>query len=168
MTKTEQRDPEKTYNKMTVSDLQAKCDAGEGGAIDWSRFFAEVGKPVECLGSVNVSTVDAVVAASAALKTTPTATLAKYFKWHVVHAHASFNLPKAFGDEHFEFYSKTLQGQKEQKPRWKRALQVVESELGEGLGQLYVAKHFAGEAKERAVGVVNEVKAALRGRLQVR
>ena len=58
MTRTERRDPEKTYNKMTVADLQAKCDAATGGGgIQFSRLFAGAGKPAETLGDINVSTL---------------------------------------------------------------------------------------------------------------
>ena len=60
MTRTERRDPEKTYNKMTVADLQAKCDAATGGGgIQFSRLFAGAGKPAETLGDINVSTLGA-------------------------------------------------------------------------------------------------------------
>jgi putative endopeptidase len=121
-TKTDLRDPERTYNKMAVADLQASCDAAEGGggAIQWERFFEVLGKPVDALGEINVSTVDAVVQASALLKTTAPETLALYFKWKAVHGFASFHLPTPFQEEHFAFYSKVSCPQPtSHPPRWR-------------------------------------------------
>ena len=77
----------------------------------------------------------------------------------------SAHLGKAFVDEQFEFYSKALSGQQEQKPRWKRCQGMVAGALGEAVGELYVAKHFAGEAKTRALSVVERVRKSLEARL---
>ena len=76
-----------------------------------------------------------------------------------------FDLPKAFADLHFGFYETALKGTKEQKPRWKRAMQQLEGVLGEALGELYVAKYFPQDAKARALDVVERVRNALRERL---
>ena len=65
-------------------------------------------------------------------------------------------LSKAFVDENFDFYGKTLTGTPEIRPRWKRGVQMVEGALGEAAGKLYVAKHFPPAAKERMKGLVEQ------------
>ena len=85
-------------------------------------------------------------------------------KWHIVN-NFSNDLSSAFVQEHFEFFSKELAGTKELKPRWKRVMGMVEGNLGEALGQLYVDQHFSGEAKPMALGIVESVRDALKERL---
>ena len=65
-----------------------------------------------------------------------------YLRWHLVHASAP-QLSSPFVNENFEFYGKTLQGQQELKPRWKRCTEYVDDDLGEALGQAYVEKYFS-------------------------
>ena len=166
MTRTERRDPIKTYNKMSIADLQAKCDAESGGGgVEFSRFFALAGKPADQIGEINVSTLDAVTKTAKLLKHADAQTLSDYMRWSIVRSFANFDLPKAFADLHFGFFETALKGTKEQKPRWKRAMQQVESVLGEALGELYVSKYFSADAKGRALDVVERVRNALRERL---
>ena len=73
-----------------------------------------------------MSTLDAVIKTAKILKDAAPTTVADYLRWHVVRAFANFDLPKAFVDLHFGFYETALKGTKEQKPRWKRAMQQVE------------------------------------------
>jgi len=166
MTRTDRRDPEKTYNKMSVEELQKRIDQdGGSGGLRLDRFFALIGKPVDQLGEINVPTLEAVVKICQLVKEEGASRLSVYFKWHVLHCFAAFDLPRVFVDEHFEFFEKKLKGTKEQKPRWKRAMAVLESVLGEALGQLYVAKYFQEESKQTALEVVERVREALRERL---
>jgi len=83
--------------------------------------------------------------------------LVTYLRWHVVHSFASY-LPKAFVEEDFEFFSKTLSGTQELKPRWKRAMAWTESALGEALGKIYCGKYFTQETKEKAMVMVENVR----------
>ena len=71
-------------------------------------------------------------------------------------------LPKAFVDENFDFYGKTLRGAKELRPRWKRCVQYTDNDLGEALGQAYVAETFPPEAKAHTLQMVHELEAALK------
>ena len=80
--------------------------------------------------------------------------------WRVVKS-LSAHLPAPFVEDDFDFFSKTLSGTKELKPRWKRALSMTESALGEALAKMYVAKHFTNEAKAKALGIVERVRVAL-------
>lgn len=65
-----------------------------------------------------------------------------YLRWHLIHANAPF-LSSALVNENFAFYGKTLCGQQELQPRWKRCTQNVDNDLGEALGQVYVEKYSA-------------------------
>ena len=71
-------------------------------------------------------------------------------------------LPKAFVEEDFDFYGKTLRGAKELRPRWKRCVQYTDNDLGEALGQAYVAETFPPEAKAHTLKMVHELEAALK------
>eukprot|EP00928_Gymnodinium_smaydae_P052928 TRINITY_DN3704_c0_g1_i1.p1 TRINITY_DN3704_c0_g1~~TRINITY_DN3704_c0_g1_i1.p1 ORF type:complete len:695 (+),score=182.86 TRINITY_DN3704_c0_g1_i1:124-2085(+) len=158
LTLTEKRDPETRYNKMRPAKLKALCK----GALDWEVFFEQAAfkQPKH----VNVDNPVALAVASRCLEECEPEALRAYCRFHVAKTYAA-HLPKAFVDANFEFYSRELSGQKEQKPRWKRAMAQVEGALGEAVGELYVAKHFAGDAKARALAVVEAVRAALETRL---
>lgn len=160
MTRTERRDPETCYNKCTMAKLGAICK----GAVEWARYFELAGKP-EPGAYLNVDSPPALAAASRLIATSDGAELQSYLRWHVAHAYAA-HLPKAHVDAHFEFYAKFLSGQKEQKPRWKRAMGWVESALGEAVGELYVARFFAGGAKAAALTTVEAVRVELQRRLE--
>jgi len=84
-----------------------------------------------------------------------------YLRWQTLHS-ATPMLPKAFIDEDFEFYGKTLRGAKELRPRWKRCVQYTDNDLGEALGQAYVAEYFPPEAKARTLQMVHQLEAALK------
>lgn len=83
----------------------------------------------------------------------------EYLRARVLSSYANY-LPKAFVDEHFAFYSQFLYGREQQQPRWRKAVTSINGNLGELLGQLYVAKHFAPESKARMVAMVHMLIAA--------
>lgn len=127
----------------------------------WSRYFDLIGKPQDQLGDINVACVEAVSRFSDLLDSS---SLVKYLLFHVVNnfaPHLSAPLVKA----NFDFYEKELKGTAEILPRWKRSLQGMEAALGEALGKLYVAKYFPPDAKSRALSVVENIRDALRERL---
>ena len=159
LTRSERRDPDTCYNKYSAAKLAALVK----GAVEWPRYLELVGKPAP--SAVNIDSPTALAVASRLLEATPTDELRAYLRWHVCKAYAQ-HLPKAFVDAHFEFFSKALSGQQEQKPRWKRAMAFVEDALGEAVGELYVEKYFGGEAKPRALATVENVRAALEHRLR--
>lgn len=178
LTRTQSRDPQLTFNKMSVSHLMdlsrpvadwsqylTRGTPTEADCFDWRQYFAGFSKPVQVLGDINVSAVEAITRLSQLLYTAPKETLQHYLVFHSLTSFAP-HLPACFADAHFAFYEKELKGTEQQLPRWKRALQGLESALGEELGQLYVAKHFPVDAKARALEVVEAVRDALRTRLQ--
>ena len=157
-TRTERRDPDRTYNLTT---LDALANGGAPG-LNWRLYFEAQGKPAP--GDINVDCPAALAAAAHAAGNAEPEALRAYLRWHIVNAGAEY-LSDAFATADFEFYQQTLSGQKEQKPRWKRIIAKVNAHLGEALGQLYVARAFAGDAKARAAAVVQAVRAALLARL---
>lgn len=162
MTRTDNRDPHATYNKMTISQLSASGN----DAFDFAAYFlGATGKNVEELGDINVRNTSAVEKAAEVASTVEPATLLGYLRWKVASSSAPY-LSKAFADAHFDFFEKTLSGTKEIKPRWKRAMAFTETALGEALGKIYCAKYFDESSKHRAVEIVEKVRQALEDRLK--
>lgn len=149
------RDRTATYNKKTVAELAALTPA-----FDWDIWSKAVaGQPVEKLGDVIVGQPSYFEALNQTIQDVPAADWRLWSKWNVLRDHAP-NLPKAFVDENFSFYGKTLTGTPEQKPRWKRGVATVESALGEAVGKIYVEKHFPPAAKARMKTLVDNLVAA--------
>jgi len=84
-----------------------------------------------------------------------------YLKWHAITANAS-RLAQAIDEENFNFYSKRLSGVEQQEERWKRAISILNSQLGDAIGKLYVEKHFSPEAKTRMEELVENLREAYR------
>ena len=141
-TKVQNRDPIKTYNKEELAKL-----GGLTPGYDWKPYMTEAGLDGK-LTYVIVSQPTYLNGFAKLLKSTPMATWKDYFHWHVLSAAAPY-LPKSFSDENFAFYGTALNGIPQQQPRWKRAINLEEGSVGEGLGKLYVAKYFPPENKAR-------------------
>src|SRR5690606_32736347 len=88
-----------------------------------------------------------------------------YLRYHMIDDAAPY-LADRFAEEHFAFHGHTLRGQKEQKPRWKRVLGTIEDNMGMALGESYVARTFPPEAKERAEQLVDNLRVALKARIE--
>ncbi len=153
----ELRDPKNQYHKVTVADADAKSpnfswakfmDANGVSAKDFSlsqpAFFAEFDKM---------------------LADVPVADWQGYFRVHTLDTFAPY-LADKFEDERFAFFDKTLSGQQEQKPRWKRVLAATEEEVGEALGQLYVKQYFPPESKAEMEKLVQNLRESLKARLE--
>ncbi|MFZ0639277.1 MAG: M13 family metallopeptidase [Candidatus Acidiferrales bacterium] len=158
MDRVERRDPDKTYHKMSVSQLQALTPN-----FAWQNYFHQIGAP-------NIESVDVAVpkffeAVNQELKSVPLSDWKIYLRWHLVDSAAAW-LSQPFVDENFNFNSRILQGTKEILPRWQRCVTSTDSQLGEALGQLYVKQYFPPEAKARALKMVNDLIGALRDDLQ--
>ena len=91
--------------------------------------------------------------------------LRTYFIWQVINSSASF-LSDEISSANFDFYGKVLSGKQEQSPRWKRAVSIVNGTLGEAVGQMYVAKYFPPEAKERMIQLVKNLQISLGERIE--
>jgi putative endopeptidase len=153
MTRVERRDPKNLDHKMSSADF-AKINPD----FQWQIFFAKVGLP--SLTSLNVTSPNFFKAMNEELGKESLADWKVYLRWHLVHADAAF-LPAAFVNENFAFYGKTLRGQQELQPRWKRCTEGVDNDLGEALGQVYVEKYFSPDAKQQALKMVKEIDASM-------
>jgi putative endopeptidase len=153
MTRVERRDPKALDHKMAATELEKLAPD-----FPWPVYFAKVGMPA--LSSLNVSAPNFFRALSAQLAAESLADWKTYLRWHLVRANAPF-LSAPFVNENFAFYGKTLRGQQELQPRWKRCTRGVDGDLGEALGQAYVEKYFSPEAKQQVLKMVKEIEAAM-------
>ncbi len=149
------RDPVKTYNKYPLDQLSKLAPD-----VDWSAFInaAGVSNKVDYL---LVSQPTYVTAYGQLLRKESLLTWKNYLKWRVISDFAPY-LGKDFVDTNFKFAGTVLRGIPENRPRWKRGLTLIESSIGEGMGKLYVARHFPPENKQRMETLVGNLLAAYR------
>ena len=145
--KVDNRDPEKRYNKVTDDELGEMLSN-----MNLDGFFTGFGSGRQ--DYVIVSQPSYMKALNELFPTVPVETWKEFLRYQALNSYANY-LAKDFVDANFEFFGKTLRGRKEQQPRWKRAVNSVNGNLGELLGQLYVEEHFPPEAKTRMVEMVN-------------
>ena len=156
-TRVENRDAQKTYNKMSIAELQKTAPG-----IDWKPWLAAVG--LEGQAAVNVNQPSAIAGISALVKSVPLATWKDYLTIHLLTDAAPF-LPKRFVDAHFEMFGRTLSGTPALEERWKRGVDHVTSAMGEAVGRIYVSKYFTPETKATADRLVHNLLVAMDRRL---
>ena len=157
MDKVAMRDPGNFYNVVSVKK------AGEATPhFDWVAYFKEAGIQLETFSLAQpgfFAEIDKM------LVDVPVADWQAYLRWNLAHAAAPY-LGKAFVEENFAFYGATLTGAKELRPRWKRVMDEVNGNLGEALGELYVQRAFSPEAKAKGLEMVNNLRTALKARIE--
>lgn len=158
LTRVERRDSRLTYNPMTIAELQKTTTA-----VDWTAYIAATG--LKNVDKVIVSQPKYMKALNDILSAKNIDDVKAYMKWTLVNSNASY-LSTEMEKANWEFYSKTLEGAKEQRPADERALAVVNGNVGEALGQLYVAKKFPKEAKEKAQAMIKNVLTAFGERIK--
>ena len=151
---TSQRDPNKVYHLMPVSDL-----ANLAPGVAWSRFLPVAGVPQ--VNEINVTNPEFFRGLNALLASTDMDTIKTYLRWQLVNSTPGYVLPKAFDDEHFDFYGHKLRGQPEQRARFKRCVQATDAGLGEALSQVYVAQEFPSSSKQATQQMVKDIEAAM-------
>ncbi len=151
------RDPVAMYNPKTRAELIAFAPD-----FPWAETFDVLGVPK--FDRFNANEADAIQKLTKIFKDTPVETWKAYLTYNYLEGYAAV-LPKAYDDESFAFAS-MLSGQKEQRPRWKRAISALNGALGEAVGQLYVAKYFPPEAKAEMVKLVENLRAAYKKRIE--
>jgi putative endopeptidase len=154
----ESRERDKTYNPKTRAELEA-----EAPGVAWSALLEAAG-----VGNVDRMVVEEWTAFpkfASIFADTPIETLQAWQAFHAVDRAAPY-LSKRFVDAQFEFRSKELRGQPEQRPRWKRGVELVDSSLGFLVGREYVARHFSPQSKAKMEELVGELKLALKGRIE--
>src|SRR5271157_4543793 len=156
--KVENRDADKTYNKMGLDEL-SKLTPG----FDWQLYLQSSG--IKNVEDLVVSKPQYLTAMAELLDQIPLATWKVWLKLNIVHRYASL-LNKELVDADFAFYGTILRGVPENRPRWKRGVAAVEGCLGEAVGKLYVEKRFPPEAKQRMDQMVKNVLQAYRVRFQ--
>jgi putative endopeptidase len=152
-TRVERREPKNLDHKMIAADFEKIAPD-----FQWPEYFAKVGVP--SVASLNVASPNFFKALNEELAKESLAEWKIYLRWHLMHADAPF-LSSAFVNENFSFYGKTLRGQEQLQPRWKRCTENVDDDLGEALGQVYVEKYFSPQAKQEAVKMVKEIENAM-------
>ena len=152
------RDPYKNYNKFAISQLTKIAPHTE-----WPTYIAVIG--VKNIDSVIVGQPEFYTALDKLINTTDVQTLKDYLTFHLISSFSSC-LSKPYFDASFDFYNKTIRGQKEPRPRWRRALDAEQGAIGESLGQLFVKEYFTPKAKERYEQMVENVRSAYKNRIQ--
>ena len=151
--RTDLRDPANRYHIYTVDDFQKLAPD-----FDFAVYFKDV--KVGHFASLNVATPNFFKEVNNLIANEPVSAWQAYFRWHVIHGSA-VNLPKAFFDENFAFFGKTLAGQKEPQPRWKQCTQMTDRAMGEAVGQDWVKQNFPPAAKQSMDKLVAALEKAL-------
>lgn len=157
MTLLEQRDPHQVYHKMDLAGIQKISPE-----INWTAHFAGIG--LQNPGEFIVGQPVFIAELGKLLNTVSVDNWKIYLKWQVLESTAAY-LSKPFVDQNFEFYGKTLTGQKAQRPRWKQVQGATNNALSEAIGQMYVQKYFPAEAKKRMIDLVDNLKVSLGERI---
>jgi putative endopeptidase len=160
MTRVERRDPDKTYNKRTIEELK-----NDYPHINWNGYFETVGLNKKNPEFFVVGQPLFFAELNHLLGVTPLKTIRHYLKWNTIR-NASGYLSNKFGAESFRFYGTVLTGTKEQKPRWKRAVNASNAAIGELVGQEYVKVVFTESSKKRVNEMVDNLRAAFKSRIE--
>ena len=155
--RTELRDDEKNYNKMSFDQLLTDYPG-----IDWKYYFNVQG--AKDIREVSVGQPEVIHEVEKIWEETPLEVLKDYTRWRLIDTAAGC-LDDEMRAASFNFYGKVMSGREEDRPRWKRAVAATEGALGEAVGQLYVEKYFPAKAKERMVQLVKNLQVALGERI---
>jgi putative endopeptidase len=153
-TRVQNRDAEKTYNRYDMAALSQLMPS-----FDWNAFLAGVNVPAGKVRAVIVAQPSYFEALDRLLATVPVADWRAYLRYKLLNTYAP-SLPSKFVQLHFDFTQRTVSGIQEIKPRWKRAVDTVESSIGDLVGKMYVERHFRPEAKQRIDALVSNMMAA--------
>jgi len=156
---TELRDPASNYHKMAYSQFKQNYLG-----LDWDSYLAANFMDASKLDHLTVGQPEALKEAMAVLNDEPIENIKAWLEWQLINRNTG-----CLGDElynmSFDFFGKTMTGQKEPSPRWKRSVNTVEEVLGMALGQMYVEKYFPAENKERMLKLVKNLQVALAERI---
>ena len=151
------RDVEKIYNPMTRAQLRAFTPQ-----LQWDRALAKLG--LAKVDKVVVAEKSAVQAEGRLFATAPLQTWKDWTAFHFISSNAQY-LPKALDDAKFDFYSKTLRDVPKQRDRWKRGVDLVNGAVGEGVGQIYVQRHYPPESDRQMHELIDNILAALKEKI---
>ena len=155
--RTELRDPHANYNKMSMEEIKKNYPT-----FNWDVYLSELG--LKDVQEIIVGQPASLAEAAKILDTLPADQQSLYLQWKLIDAAAGY-LNDEMAQQNFDFYDRTISGAQEMQPRWKTAVSVVSSALGEAVGQMYVEKYFPAAAKERMVALVKNLQASLSERI---
>ena len=158
MDKVSLRDPHLSYNKMTVDELQKKIPG-----FDWKAYVKAISPNYE-VKELSAGQMDFMKGMAKLFAKADLEDIKAYYEWNVISSASSY-LSDAFVEANFDFYGRTMSGQTEMKPRWKRCVSSVNGMLGEPVGKMYVEKYFPAAAKERILKLVENVRLAMGERM---
>lgn len=158
LTRVERRDPYNLFHKADPAQLKALAPN-----FDWDLYLAAQG--LSDLQTFNVTEPEFYREVNQLLESESLDDWKTYLRWHFAHAWAPY-LAMNFQKEDFDFYSQTLRGIHEMRPRWKRCVSWVDRDLGEALGQVFVAKTFGPDVKARTLEMTRQIEAAMRDDLK--
>jgi putative endopeptidase len=151
---TSQREPTNVYHPMPVSQL-----TGLAPEIAWPVFFEKTGAPP--VTDLDVANPDFFKGLHALLESTDLESIKSYLRWQLINGIPGYALPRALDEENFNFYGRQLNGQPEQRARWKRCSQATDGAVGEALGEVYVKNFFPPEAKAKTLQMVKDIENAM-------
>ena len=154
----ELRNPQANYHKMSMDEVRKQY-----ASFDWDAYLNGLG--LKDVQEIIIGQPASLEASVKELDTLPLDQQVLYLQWKLIDAAAGC-LNDAMVEQNFDFYSRTMSGAKEMRPRWKRAVSFVSSALGEAVGQMYVEKYFPAAAKERMVTLVKNLQESLGERIQ--
>ncbi|HWZ51254.1 MAG TPA: M13 family metallopeptidase [Granulicella sp.] len=153
MSRVELRDPAKRYHIMSVSEVE-----GLSPDYNWQQYLDGLG--LSGAKTLNVSSPGFVKTVNEEIEAESLPALKSYLRWHALHGAAPL-LSKSFEEESFDFFNRTLNGQKEEQPRWKRCTRMTDAALGEAVGQDWVKQNFPPDAKVNMEKLVAALEHAL-------
>lgn len=153
LSRTELRDPVKTYHIYTLADFQKLVPN-----FDWTDYFWQSG--IRPFRTLDVSAPEFFKALNGLLVTEPLGAWKSYLRWQALHGLAD-DLSQPFFDENFAFFHRTLEGQKEPLPRWRQCTAATDNALGEAVGQDWVKQNFPPSSKQSAERMVADLEKAL-------
>ena len=156
-TLTDRQEPEKVYHPMAVAQL------ARAAPFPWLRFLQ--GAELAALDRVVLAELTAIQRIVALYATTPIAALKAWQAFHLVDATAPY-LSRRFVAAHFHFHESTLAGVARPAERWKRGVGLVDSEMGDAIGRVYVARYLSGQTKAQIDDMVAQIRLALSERLE--
>jgi endothelin-converting enzyme/putative endopeptidase len=154
LTITEQRDPQNLNHPTDVASFSKKLTH-----FPLADYVAAANAPAA--GKMNDTEPKFFAEFNALLADTPMDEIRAYLRWHLLHAYAGTSLPESFDHENWNFYAHILNGAEKEQERWKRCTSRVDLELGEALGQAYVAKYFPPAEKQRTLEMTLAIEQAM-------
>jgi endothelin-converting enzyme/putative endopeptidase len=151
-TRVESRDSEKRYNKFATNDLKNLTSK-----FNWQAFLVAEG--VASQKDIIINQPDFIEGFGDVFAQTSLETWKQYLTFNTLSAFSSY-LTSDLDNENFDFFSKQLSGRNEQRPQWKRGVGVVNKNLGEVIGKVYVTRHFTPQAKSRMSTLVENLRNA--------